>query len=85
MTDTIFSRLSWEKMLVREFREVVVTDHVHFVPVITHEAAQVFEAHPALGIVVSTLGGEERDGMIVCRQTSGKRPWGTSGPRAFRN
>lgn len=33
-----------------------------------HQTAQVFEARPTLRIIVGTLGGEERYGVIVRRQ-----------------
>jgi hypothetical protein len=62
------SRSARERVSVREFREVVVADHVHFVSVLTHQTTQVVEANLPLRIVVGTLGGEERNGVIVLGQ-----------------
>lgn len=52
----------------REFREVVISDHGDFIRVVERETPQVFETRSALRIVVGSLGGKTRDGMIVRRQ-----------------
>jgi hypothetical protein len=46
----------------------VVADEGDLVTVVTNQTTQVFEACPPLPIIVGPLGGQLRNGVIVCRQ-----------------
>jgi hypothetical protein len=52
----------------REFREIMVADDVDLRSVVTHQTTKLLEARPSLYIIVGTLGGDLRDGVIVRRQ-----------------
>lgn len=62
------TQLFGERILGREFREIVVANDVHFVPMAVHQTTKVIETCPTHCIVIGTLGGNGRDGMIVRRQ-----------------
>lgn len=57
-----------EPVLSRKLREVVVTNQLHFMAVVTHQPAQAFETRPALSIVVRALAGDGRNRVIVSHQ-----------------
>lgn len=51
-----------------EFREIVVANDVHFVTLAVHQTTKVIETCPTQCIVIGTLGGNGRDGVIVRHQ-----------------
>ena len=61
---------AWQFVPGWQFLGVVVADHVDFVAVVTEQSPQVFEGDSPLSIIIETIGGELRDGMIVLRQFS---------------